>query len=72
MPEHFTKSTVEAKFWCNKCARETIHRVHDGRRGACLVCLELLEKQMMLPGTEVQEPVQEEMFGNCGPRRDIG
>jgi hypothetical protein len=39
MAYHFTKSTIEASFWCNKCGRETMHRVDSGRRGPCLVCL---------------------------------
>jgi hypothetical protein len=68
MPHHFTKTTVEASFWCNPCGRDTMHRVDDGRRGPCLVCLEKLEHQMDLPGMEVKEPVQEEMFG----RKDVG
>jgi hypothetical protein len=38
MPHHFTKNTVEATFWCAKCHRETLHTVHDGRRGSCLIC----------------------------------
>lgn len=60
MPHHFTKNTVEAKFWCDPCGRETIHRVDDGRRGPCLVCLEKREKQVSLPG--IDPPQQEEMF----------
>jgi hypothetical protein len=43
MPEHFTKATTEAKFWCAKCYKPTMHRVSDGRRGACLECLKRLE-----------------------------
>jgi hypothetical protein len=40
MPEHFTKSTVEATVWCAPCGKPTPHRIDDGRRGPCLVCLE--------------------------------
>jgi len=43
MPEHFTKSTGEAKFWCSKCGGPTMHTVADGRRGSCLKCLAKLE-----------------------------
>lgn len=43
MPEHYTKSTVSAAFWCKRCARETLHRVDGGRRGPCYVCMEALE-----------------------------
>lgn len=61
MPEHFTKRTVMARFWCLKCGQPTMHRVDSGRRGPCLVCLEKLK-----PG-EVRgskpEDFQMEMFG---------
>lgn len=59
MPEHFTKSTVEASFWCNKCHQPTMHSVHDGRRGACLVCLAKLaeSKPASLPAAK-----QESLF----------
>lgn len=43
MPEHFSKSTVEAKFWCAKCGMPTMHYVHDGRRGGCQECIRRLE-----------------------------
>lgn len=39
MPEHFTKNTVSASFWCNKCGKPTMHRVFDGRRGPCEDCM---------------------------------
>jgi len=42
MPEHFTKSTVEASVWCASCGKPTSHRIDDGRRGPCLVCLDKL------------------------------
>jgi hypothetical protein len=40
MPEHFTKLTVSASFWCAKCGKATMHRVDDRRRGPCMVCME--------------------------------
>lgn len=40
MPEHFTKNTVSATFWCLKCGKATMHRVDGGRRGPCMVCME--------------------------------
>jgi hypothetical protein len=40
MPHHFTKSTVEASVWCNRCGRMTQWRIADGRRSYCLVCYE--------------------------------
>lgn len=39
MPEHFNKQTVEASVWCAKCSKPTPHRIDDGRRGPCLVCM---------------------------------
>lgn len=58
MPEHFTKNTLMAKFWCNPCGKETLHNVNDGRRGTCLDCLKKREDQMVLPGTEEKQPEQ--------------
>lgn len=45
MPEHFTKNTVSAEFFCNKCCRFTQHRIDGNRKGPCLRCIELLEKR---------------------------
>lgn len=42
-PEHYTKNTVEASIWCNKCGKHTMHRVDSGRRGPCKVCMANLE-----------------------------
>jgi hypothetical protein len=44
MKEFFTKSTVEAQCWCNRCGKQTIHRIDNGRKGACLTCMDRLEK----------------------------
>ena len=45
MPEHYTKATVSASFWCKKCGKETLHAVHDGRRGRCYACTEKLDEE---------------------------
>lgn len=55
MPEHFTKSTIEAKFWCAKCRTPTMHYVNDGRRGGCQECIKRLEA---LP--KVKPPAKQE------------
>jgi hypothetical protein len=55
MPEHFTKTTLEASFWCNKCGKATMHRVDGGRRGPCFVCMAALEKQPKRSAPAVQE-----------------
>ncbi len=42
MKHFFTKSTVEAKIWCVKCGRETMHKIDGGRPIYCAVCMEKL------------------------------
>ena len=49
MPHHFTKSTVEAKFWCKPCGGPTMHYVNDGRRGSCQECIKKLEQTKSEP-----------------------
>ena len=44
MPEHYTKSTVEARVWCAKCHAFTMHQVNSGRRGPCQVCIKRLNE----------------------------
>jgi ribosomal protein L44E len=39
MTEHFQKSCVEARTWCKKCFRYTMHKVSNGRPAGCLDCL---------------------------------
>lgn len=56
MPWHYAKSTVSAVEWCDKCWKKTEHRVDDGRRGPCLVCLAKLEA-----APKPQEPPAEQM-----------
>ena len=38
MAEHFSKATVQAKVWCKRCGKATMHSVWDGRRGSCFKC----------------------------------
>jgi hypothetical protein len=45
MPEHYTKGTVSATFWCRKCWKATLHAVHDGRRGRCYDCTEKMDEE---------------------------
>jgi len=45
MPEHFSKATVEANFWCNVCRKPTMHYVFDGRRGGCQACIKRREDE---------------------------
>lgn len=66
---HFPKNTVEATCWCDPCGRETRHSVHDGRRGACLVCLAKREEQAANRTTAEPVETQANLF-NMG--RDRG
>jgi len=36
MAEHYTRNTETATAWCQKCGRNTEHRVDGGRRGPCI------------------------------------
>jgi len=62
MPEHFTKTTVGASFWCNKCAKATFHRVDNGRRGPCHVCMAKLDAERQNAKPLEKPAEQTEMF----------
>jgi hypothetical protein len=38
MSQHYTRNTVSAAAWCNKCGKETEHTVSDRRLGYCVPC----------------------------------
>ena len=57
---HFQKNTVEASCWCAPCGKETPHRIDNGRRGPCLVCLGKLGNAAETK--EPAPPTQEELF----------
>lgn len=64
MKEHYTKNTVEARAWCNKCDRATMHRVDRGRLGSCLDCIERLDKlSKALQEQRTLEGIQPEQIG---------
>jgi len=61
MPEHFTKNTVSAEFYCPKCNKRTQHRIDDHRKGPCLNCIDRLESE------KTQAPAKAvEQFGLFG------
>lgn len=63
MPEHFTRNTCEAKCWCNKCGKPTMHMVTDRRRSSCLDCIAKLESENTeLKRLEESAPKQEVLF----------
>jgi hypothetical protein len=39
MSQHFTRRTVSAAAYCNKCGKQTQHRIDDRRLGPCLECI---------------------------------
>jgi len=36
MAEHYTRNTIEATAWCNRCNRVTLHRVDGVKKGPCI------------------------------------
>jgi hypothetical protein len=64
MKQFFTKSTVEARCWCKVCQRKTMWRIDSGRPGACLVCVERIERDHeMAKLWEEPEEKQLDLFG---------
>ena len=55
MPEHYTRNTVSATFWCAKCAKATQHRVDGGRRGPCLACMAVAPQGTRKPA-QIEQP----------------
>jgi hypothetical protein len=43
MGGHYTRNAFECTAWCNRCRRDTQHRVDGGRRGPCLECIKKRE-----------------------------
>jgi hypothetical protein len=64
MPEHYTKATVMATFWCKKCHKDTLHNVSGGRRGFCLDCMKKLEDAALDRGPEAAEESAPEQPGD--------
>lgn len=62
---HFTKGTLGAPKWCNKCKKSTTHRVDNGRMTRiCIPCDEKAESERAerLLHPEPPAPVQEGLF----------
>jgi hypothetical protein len=65
-PEHYTRGTVAASFWCAKCSKVTLHRVDDRRRGPCIPCMERLDQEAtdrQRKRGETEPPKQADLFG---------
>ena len=61
MPEHFTRATVSAAFYCPKCLRVTQHRIDDRRKGPCLDCIARLELAHQA-APKVEQEKQRDLF----------
>jgi hypothetical protein len=66
MPEHYTKNTVSATFWCKPCGKPTEHLVQGGKRGACKVCLAKLDAEKAAREAEPPRPAQAQQIGLFG------
>lgn len=45
MKQFFTRNTIEAQVWCNKCDRRTQWKIAGGHPQHCLECFGKLEAQ---------------------------
>jgi len=61
MRHFFTKSTVEAEMWCQRCHKETMWRIMGRRPGYCMVC-QAIRENPPLPGIVAPEAEQMDMF----------
>ncbi len=61
MSKHYTKNTISAAKWCNKCHAFTQHRVDQGRISHCLVCIDIHESSRKIV-KDGEEPKQESLF----------
>jgi hypothetical protein len=63
MPEHYTLSTVEASAWCNKCGKNTPHRVAGRKLSYCIPCFDKLgeTEPKLAPATQRQSELFEGM-----------
>ena len=64
MPHHYTKATVAASSWCNRCNKQTMHRIDAGRLGPCKDCMKALGEQHEEHKTEVKIEQKGFNFGN--------
>lgn len=61
MTQHFSKNTVSASFYCNKCRKFTQHKISDGRKSHCLECAVKLD-QLCAERKREPQAVQEGLF----------
>ena len=54
MKKFYTKLTVEAPEWCNKCGRETQWKIDGGRPTYCMVCMAQYRPAPEKPPEDIQ------------------
>ena len=59
MSQHYTSLTIEASAWCNKCGKNTPHRVADKRLQYCIPCY---DKRPIEPARKSPQPEQIKLF----------
>jgi hypothetical protein len=63
MTQHYTLNTVEASEWCNKCGKNTPHRVADRRLQYCIPCWEKSQQESLeMKRVEAPAPQQINLF----------
>jgi len=62
MTQHYTRNTISAAAWCNRCEKQTQHRIDDRRVGPCLDCIAKLEAAAEKPKPRT-EPTQGSLWG---------
>lgn len=62
MGHHYTRSTVEAQEYCNRCNKQTMHQVFDRRLANCLECMKR-NNDSIKNNVKAPEDKQESLFG---------
>jgi len=62
MAQHYTKNTLEATKWCNRCSRKTRHAVSGNRIGHCLECGKIKAEYQPGPPIELQRPCECKLY----------
>lgn len=63
MGQHYTLNTVEVSEWCNKCGKNTPHRVAGRKLQYCIPCFDRLP---------ISQPVKAEQIERQGALFDAG
>jgi hypothetical protein len=63
MGQHYTLTTIEVSEWCNKCRKNTPHRVANRRLQYCLTCYEASKAESETKKSEPKPAEQGSLFG---------